>query len=82
MASKLTKFTLSFDDEKSDWALKQDKSNRVVRRFENKGDATRGGALSEAIGQGGGSVKIQKQNGKFQEERTYPRSKDPKRSKG
>lgn len=28
------------------------------------------------------SVRIHKQDGKFQEERTYPRSADPKRSKG
>lgn len=31
---------------------------------------------------GGGSLKIHKNNGGFQEERTYPRSKDPRRSKG
>lgn len=30
----------------------------------------------------GGSVKIQKENGRFQEERTYPGSKDPVASKG
>ncbi len=29
-----------------------------------------------------GSVKIHKQDGKIQEERTYPKSKDPKKSKG
>jgi Uncharacterized protein conserved in bacteria (DUF2188) len=28
------------------------------------------------------TVKIHKENGRFQEERTYPRSADPKRSKG
>lgn len=30
----------------------------------------------------GGSLRIMKSNGQFQEERTYPRSADPKRSKG
>ena len=30
----------------------------------------------------GGSLKIHKTDGKFQEERTYPRKKDPKKSKG
>ncbi len=29
-----------------------------------------------------GSVKIHKQNGQIQEERTYPRSKDPRSSRG
>jgi len=28
------------------------------------------------------TVKIHKENGRFQEERTYPRSADPKKSKG
>jgi len=31
---------------------------------------------------GGGSVKIRKTDGKIEEERTYPRSADPERSKG
>ena len=39
-------------------------------------------ALAAALGKEGGSVKIRKLDGKFQEERTYPRSKDPKRSPG
>jgi hypothetical protein len=30
----------------------------------------------------GGSLRIMGRNGRFQEERTYPRSADPKRSKG
>jgi hypothetical protein len=34
------------------------------------------------MGSDGGSVKIQKENGRFQEERTYPGSKDPASSKG
>ena len=32
--------------------------------------------------QGGGSLKIHKNNGGFQEERTYPRSSDPTKTKG
>lgn len=32
--------------------------------------------------QGGGSLKIHKNKGGFQEERTYPRANDPKKSKG
>jgi hypothetical protein len=34
------------------------------------------------LGKAGGSVKIQKINGRFQEERTYPRSEDPRGSRG
>lgn len=82
MKQKLPKFTLTFDEKKNDWALAQDKTNRTVRRFDTKEDATAGGVLQKAVGKDGGSVKIQKQNGRFQEERTYPRSKDPRESKG
>lgn len=32
--------------------------------------------------QGGGSLKIHKNEGGFQEERTYPKSNDPRTSKG
>jgi hypothetical protein len=37
--------------------------------------------LERAVGKTG-SVKIKKRNGKIQEERTYPRSADPRASKG
>ena len=78
----LPKFTLSHDDNKDDWVLKEDGAARAKKRFENKADATAGGVLQKAVGPAGGSVKIKKMDGKFQEERTYPRSKDPKRSPG
>jgi len=45
-------------------------------------DLTTGGALEKAAGKDGGSVKIQKVDGQFQEERTYPRAADPKKSPG
>lgn len=80
--SKLPKYTLSKDSKKDDWVLKNDASNRVERRFQTKEQATKGGVLQDTLGKNGGSVKIQKENGKYQEERTYPRSKDPRSSKG
>ncbi|MBA6154669.1 DUF2188 domain-containing protein [Gelidibacter maritimus] len=49
-------------------------------------DSTKVDAIKQAAdfvkSQGGGSLKIHKNSGGFQEERTYPRSKDPKQSKG
>lgn len=49
-------------------------------------DSTKIDAIKQAAdfvkSQGGGSLKIHKNSGGFQEERTYPRSKDPKQSKG
>ena len=79
---RLPKFTLSHNDKKQRWDLKNDATDRVVRTFEHKQDATAGGVLKGAVGVGGGSVKIQKENGRFQEERTYPRGADPKSSPG
>ena len=79
---RLPKFTLEKNENRDTWDLRNDKTNELVRRFETKSNATKGGALERAVGTAGGSVKIQKENGRFQEERTYPGSADPKRSKG
>ncbi|TAA11092.1 DUF2188 domain-containing protein [Pseudoxanthomonas winnipegensis] len=80
--AKLPKFTLTKNESKDRWDLRNDATNRLVGHWETKGDATAGGVLSNAVGRSGGSVKIQKENGRYQEERTYPRSRDPKGSKG
>ena len=80
--AKLPKFTLTYNEKKDRWDLENDATNRVVKTFDAKQDATKGGVLEKAVGKDGGSVKIQKVNGRFQEERTYPGSSDPRRSKG
>lgn len=79
---KLPKYTLDYNERRDTWDLTRDLTDRVIKRFDTKGDATAGGALRQAVDADGGSVEIQKENGRFQEERTYPRSRDPKRSKG
>jgi len=79
--AKLPKFTLSHNNRKGGWDLKQDKTEKLIKHFETKEDATASGVLKKAIG-GEGSVKIEKENGRYQEERTFPRSEDPKQSKG
>ena len=56
--------------------------SKVQKRFETKAEATAGGSLEKALGRAGGSVKIQKENGRYQEERTFPRSNDPRKSPG
>jgi hypothetical protein len=80
--AKLPKYTLSYNDAKETWDLTHDATNRVKARFDTKGEATKGGVLERALGDDGGSVKIQKVGGRFQEERTYPGSADPPKSKG
>jgi hypothetical protein len=80
--AKLPKYTLSHNDKKDRWDLVNDKTDKTTKSFGSKAAATKGGALEKSVGPDGGSVKIQKVDGKFQEERTYPRSKDPKDSPG
>lgn len=80
--AKLPKFTLTHNEKKDRWDLTKDKTDKVVKSFETKADATAGGVLKKATGPEGASVKIQKMDGKFQEERTYPGSRDPKESEG
>ena len=79
---KLPKYTLEYNEKKEKWALEHDKTDETIKTFNTKEQATTGGVLERALGENGGSVKIQKLNGKFQEERTFPRCKDPKESKG
>lgn len=80
--AKLPKYTLDHNEKRGGWDLERDKTGRVVKHFETKADATKGGALEKAVGTQGGSVKIQKENGRYQEERTYPGSRDPRKSPG
>jgi hypothetical protein len=79
--TKLPRFHLVHDADNGDWKL-QNEQQRTVRRFETKSDATAGGVLREALGSGGGTVRIHKEDGPIQEERTYPSSRDPKSSPG
>ena len=78
----LPKLTLARNPKTKQWELENDKTDRVVKRFETKEDATKGGVLKKVLGPDGGSVKIKKLNGHIEEERTFPRKADPEESKG
>ncbi|RUV21760.1 DUF2188 domain-containing protein [Mesorhizobium sp. M7A.F.Ca.MR.245.00.0.0] len=80
--TKLPTYTLSFDLKKQDWKLHKDGADRATKRFETKAAATAGGVLSSAIGKDGGSVRIEKKRGGYEEERTFPRDRDPKKTPG
>lgn len=75
----MKKFHLTKDDD--NWKFSSEGSSRALKNFENKS-----GAIPEAAKyikeHGGGSLLIHKENGRFQEERTYPKSADPRKSKG
>ena len=64
------------------YKLKKENAQRASKVI----DSTKVDAIKQAAdfvkSQGGGALKIYKNSGGFQEERTYPRSKDPKQSKG
>ena len=79
--AKLPRFSLSHNEKIKKWELKKEGSGEVVKTFASKAAATKGGVLEKAAS-GMGSVRIRKRNGKIQEERTYPRSMDPRGSKG
>lgn len=76
----LDKYTLHKDRESEKWRLEKEGSDRAKRVFDTKAEALKD--LKSAVGNGGGSVRIRKTDNSIQEERTYPRSKDPKNSPG
>jgi hypothetical protein len=76
----LDKYTLHKDKKSEKWRLEKEGSDRAKRTFDRKEDALSN--LRDSVGPGGGSVRIRKVDNTIQEERTYPRSKDPKGSPG
>ena len=68
--SNLPKFTLERNERKDRWDLRNDKTDKLVKSFDTKADATKGGALEKVVGGSGGSVKDSKG------ERALPRRAD------
>jgi hypothetical protein len=79
--AKLPRYSLSHNDKTKKWELKREGSGEVIKRFKTKAGAIKGGVLERAVKKLG-SVRIRKRNGKIQEERTYPRSMDPRGRRG
>ena len=76
--AKLPRFSLSLNDKTKRWELKREGAGgEVVKSFATKAAATKRGVLEKAVG-GMGSVRIRTRKGRIQEERTYPRSMDPR----
>ena len=76
----IDKYTLHRDLKSDKWRLEKEGSDRAKRIFDTKQDALKD--LRNAVGPNGGSVRIRKVDNTIQEERTYPRSRDPRRTKG
>jgi hypothetical protein len=66
--------------EQEAWKLRQRGAERAIRTFETKEEGLR--FSTDYVDSHGGSLKIKKEDGTIQEERTYPRSADPRRSPG
>ncbi|HEU5180215.1 MAG TPA: DUF2188 domain-containing protein [Candidatus Polarisedimenticolia bacterium] len=78
----IPRYTLTYDDAKRKWALLEDGTGEICDEFDTKEEAIGGGGVAKALGPEGGSVKIKDRTGRFEEERTYPRSADPRRRAG
>ncbi|HYG30604.1 MAG TPA: DUF2188 domain-containing protein [Allosphingosinicella sp.] len=78
----LPRYHLTKDKEKGDWELREQGADRAKRRFETKSEATAGGVLGAALGKAGGSVRIHLEKGPIEEERTFPRARDPRGTPG
>ena len=70
------KYTLRFDTSREKWILKNDASEKVLKVFDTKENASRAGVLRKALGREGGTVTLRTRTGVFEEERTFPRSTD------
>ncbi len=70
------KYTLRFDISREKWILKHDATEKVLKVFDTKEDATRAGVLRKALGREGGTVSVRTRTGVFEEERNFPRSGD------
>lgn len=62
------------------WRLIRQGGDRAIKTFDTKNDGL--DFSTQYMRDHGGSLKIKKGNGAFQEERTYPRSADPRKTKG
>lgn len=71
-------YDVTYDN--GDWKLKKRGSDRAISKSETKSDAIK--EMQDFMSNKTGSVKIHKQNGRIQEERTYQRKDDPRKSKG
>ena len=71
-----------YDLSKSDkgWRLMKSGATRASVAAPTKAEAVK--KMQDFMAKREGTVRIHKEDGKIQEERTYPRSADPKRRKG
>ena len=74
----LDKYHLTKDND--EWKLKKEGNQNASLKAETKKQAVKD--MQDFMKDKTGSVRIHKTNGRIQEERTYQRRNDPRRSKG
>lgn len=74
----MDKYHITKDSDK--WKLQKEGNERPSKTATTKNEIVR--EMQEYMTDKTGSVKIHKEDGRFQEERTYQRKDDPKKSKG
>ena len=62
------------------WRFEKEGSDRAIKKADTKAEVIKG--MQHFMDDKVGSVKIHKENGVIQEERTYQRKDDPRKSKG
>jgi hypothetical protein len=65
------RYTLAQNETSGRWELREEQTNRLVRSWKTKTEATSKAALERCLGAEGGSVVIRKKGGVFEEERRY-----------
>ena len=75
-------FHLTYDRSKKNWVLIKQGSKKPILSSRKKSDARSKSVKFSRESNDPISLKIHKKNGRFQEERTFPRSKDPSKTKG
>lgn len=78
--SHLTKYHLTMAN--GHWTLKQEGADHAPEPFVGKTKVEAVQASARQLEGTGASLRIHNLNGQFEEERTYPRSADPRSSKG
>ncbi|MCY4495481.1 MAG: DUF2188 domain-containing protein [Acidimicrobiaceae bacterium] len=75
-------YTLHKDEKTKKWRLEKEGSNRAIRTYDTKAEGVSDLPRRFNNSNAGASVQIRKLDGRIQEERTYPGSKDPRASLG
>lgn len=74
-------YDVTYDHRKRDWRVAADGNPRAVARASTKDAAIRA-AVARAWAKPVAQVRIHAKDGTIQSERTYPRSSDPRRTRG